>query len=188
MKIIFLDIDGVLNGYGLITHLIFKICGFLHIPARIVKRFIDPFGVHYFKVRRLAKIVRITGAEVVLSSSWRHAYFDDSHQSDDIKKLKRLFKRFKIHVMDKTDRDVDGIRGAEICDWMHCAQHLISIESYIVIDDETCDIIDYIPTDRIIKTTTKPHDYIINGHWSERTGLKNKHVKQAIKALRTPCF
>lgn len=61
MKIIFLDIDGVLNCstsksfchddlYGIIT------------------------GIDSDKVKRLAKIVEITGAEIVLSSDWKDGW------------------------------------------------------------------------------------------------------------------
>lgn len=184
MKIIFLDVDGVLNGYGLYDHLIIKISELFHI-RNIGRKLIDPFGVHYFKVRRLAKIVRATDAEVVMSSTWRGAFFDKTCDSEDIVKLRRLFKKFNINVIDKTGHDKNGVRGQEICDWLHNAKRLYPIESFVIIDDETCDIVDFYP-DRIVKTAHKPHDYMIKGHWSERTGLKRKHINQTIKILNTP--
>lgn len=184
MKIIFLDIDGVINGYGLYDHLIIKISDFFH--ARFIgRKLIDPFGVHYSKVRRLAKIVHATGAEVVMSSTWRGAFFDDSCKTDDIVKLRRLLKKFDINVIDRTGNDKNGIRGQEILDWLDNAKRLYPIESFVILDDETFDIIDYFP-DRIVKTAHKPHDYMIRGHWDEKTGLKHKHIKQAIKILNMP--
>lgn len=184
MKIIFLDIDGVLNGYGLYDHLVIKISNFLHI-RNIGRKLIDPFGVHYFKVKRLAKIVHTTGSEIVMSSTWKGAFFDKTCDAEDIIKLRRLFKKFNINVIDKTGHDRNAIRGQEISDWLYNAMKLYPIESFVIIDDETCDIVDFYP-DRIVKTACKPHNYIIKGHWTKRTGLKHKHVKQAIKILNTP--
>lgn len=64
-KVIFLDIDGVLNQDN---------CG-----AKIEEQF----------VRRLAHIVEETGAEIVLSSSWRGAYVSHvdseyNYQNEDV--------------------------------------------------------------------------------------------------------
>ena len=75
MKVIFLDIDGVLNGNSYFTGALVKL------KMRKLFRFIekkfnrDLYGVHKDKVRRLAKIVHKTGAKVVMSSSWRDGYW-----------------------------------------------------------------------------------------------------------------
>lgn len=59
MKLIFLDIDGVLNyeGYERLT--------------RSGTRFVDPI-----LIKRLKKIIDCTGAKVVLSSTWRRGIYD----------------------------------------------------------------------------------------------------------------
>lgn len=59
MKLIFLDIDGVLNyeGYERFT--------------RMGTRFVDPV-----LIKRLKKIIDRTGAKVVLSSTWRRGIYD----------------------------------------------------------------------------------------------------------------
>ena len=59
MKLIFLDIDGVLNyeGYERFT--------------RSGTRFVDPV-----LIKRLKKIIDRTGAKVVLSSTWRRGIYD----------------------------------------------------------------------------------------------------------------
>ena len=79
MKIIFLDIDGVLNGYSRFTGLCYKVFSKLHL-LKFVKRHYDLFGVRTHKVKLLSKIVKKTGAKVVISSSWRGGglkpYFD----------------------------------------------------------------------------------------------------------------
>ena len=72
-KIIFLDIDGVLNGYTFWNVFGWNIISSLKIERlnRWYMNITDPVGIHERKVKRLAKIVKKTGAKIVLSSSWR---------------------------------------------------------------------------------------------------------------------
>ena len=75
IKIIFLDIDGVLNGYNKWTYFAINVSRKLHIPVSFMRETLDIFGIKEKYVRRLAKIVHSTGAKVVMSSSWRFGYW-----------------------------------------------------------------------------------------------------------------
>ena len=102
MKVIFLDIDGVLNGYNKWNTLGFDISKFLHIE-KFYKKIVEPFGVHERKVKRLAKIVKRTGAKIVMSSSWRFRYMNycNAIKCEDNNSRKRPFSKdlAKLHSL-----------------------------------------------------------------------------------------
>lgn len=89
MKIIFLDIDGVLNTSETLKHSHNGIIG------------IDPY-----RVLLLDRIVEATGAEVVLSSSWRKGHYEE------------LKKSLAVPLLDRTGNCCSGIRGVEIHNWL----------------------------------------------------------------------
>lgn len=66
LKIIFLDFDGVINGNNPIKYIIWKIFKFFKIEKDY-----NIYGIHENKVKLLSKLCKDTGAEVVLTSSWR---------------------------------------------------------------------------------------------------------------------
>lgn len=115
MKIIFLDIDGVLNSAAFFKK--------MHNVYVCPDDKLDPEAIH-----RLNKIVDTTKASIVLSSTWRIAW------RSDLPGLQSFFKKNNIHG------DVLGItpinsnnRGAQIEEWIDCCQD--KIESFIIIDD-----------------------------------------------------
>lgn len=124
MKIIFLDIDGVLNSSEFPK---------LHKWSPIDES----------KVKLLANLAERTGAYVVMHSGWRF-WFDDSMQpqTDEARYLYNLFYKCNISLYDKTpDYTTEEIRAnktfglvkaQEILAWLD--EHT-SIESYVVIDD-----------------------------------------------------
>lgn len=92
-KIIFLDIDGVLN------------C------EESMRRGVRGQGVEMIDPYRtivLDRIIQATGAEVVLSSSWRHS--DKSYAEINEKVVK---------LIDRTGNCCAGIRGVEIYSWIN---------------------------------------------------------------------
>ena len=60
-KYIFLDIDGVLNSEEMLNHKPFPKCRGI-------------MGIEKSKVKRLKQIVEATGAEIVLTSSWKKSF------------------------------------------------------------------------------------------------------------------
>lgn len=177
-NIIFLDIDGVLNGSNLWINCFYDIMYKLKL-AKVAHRVVDIFGVHEAKVKRLAKIVKTTNAKVVMSSSRRRAYWkyknypSEFKGSSDIIKLDELFRKYGIEVIDITGDDPDGKRGVEILQWL--AKHEFEINSFCIIDDEKFDI-ETLFADRLVYTGT-------NHHRTGYCGLRSKHVHQAIDLL-----
>lgn len=90
-KIIFLDIDGVLNDRETLTK---------KYPGSGI------MGIDPYKVLLLSRIVEATGAEIVLSSSWRHGHYEE------------LKKSLAIPIIDRTGNCCEGIRGVEIHEWL----------------------------------------------------------------------
>lgn len=116
MKIIFLDIDGVLNGYNLTIH--FKTQ--LMRKYRKLRKYIDIFSVQFLKVFILFLIVRLSGAKIVLTSSWKGGYWKVPYyrMSSRCKKLYRLFKIFFIDIIGITTF-VYKDRGEQIIDYIN---------------------------------------------------------------------
>ena len=123
MKLIFLDIDGVLNyeGYERFT--------------RMGTRFVDPV-----LIKRLKKIIDRTGAKVVLSSTWRRGIYDmregltntvDALDADD---LLAEFNRYGIEIFDMTP--VCGLvpRVEEVRRYLDSWKGE-TIEQFVILDD-----------------------------------------------------
>lgn len=183
MKIIFLDIDGVLNGYGFGDYLGWKlVCLFKNKYIKnLYRRITDPCGVHESKVKRLSKIIRKTNAKVVMSSSWRHGWWKCPYEDmfSDQKKLTDLFKKYNIEVIDITPNSVNGKRDAEILQWL--SKHEDEVENFIILDDENSFLRAFDNDERFIQTSSATLGQIICGHWRERTGLKRPHIKKQLK-------
>ena len=107
MKIIFLDIDGVLNGYNKRSYYIWKIFDFFKLND-FFHRIYDVFGTRIFKIFLLKILVSKTNAKIVMSSSWRGQWFTPFDKCNDrIKSLKRKFKFFNLDVIDILFLNID---------------------------------------------------------------------------------
>ena len=109
MKVIFLDIDGVLNSDDYID---------IAKNSQGIERHID-----IDKVKLLKKAIDETGAKTVLTSSWRN--------SNDIGPLRELLAKYEIYF-DVTPF-INWERGLEIKQWL--LEHN-RVEDYIILDDE----------------------------------------------------
>lgn len=126
MKILFLDIDGVLNSEQWHSSENCKELG------TSVKRFFDPICVEH-----LNRIINETETKIIISSSWRILR--------DLQNLQDLFKSigFTGKILGKTEDlsifepESFNLRGLEIKNWIKDNQkHFKTSIKYIILDDE----------------------------------------------------
>ena len=117
MKVIFLDVDGVLNNRHTRTRTCEGWC------------FVDDF-----LVARVRKIVDATGAVIVLSSTWRDEWNikDESLNGSDFNELRAKFNEFGMDFFSRTGEWQKRGRGWEIMDWLERHE---AIESFVILDD-----------------------------------------------------
>lgn len=110
VKLLFLDIDGVLN-YSDSKYAIDDIC-----------------------LRNLSKIIKETNAKIILISSWKSGWFKDnkSIQDDDANYLDKRLKDVGIEIYDKSSRNASG-RSIEIIDWVM----KFNTNSFVILDDDS---------------------------------------------------
>ncbi len=155
MKVIFLDIDGVLN------HEEFFMA---HIDE------MEQFPVDPACVRRIKEIVDATGARIVLTSSWRMGWNRGAGEMDELcRRLVEIMAEFDLEIYDKTDWLRSGDRGLEIREWINKAP--LRVERFVIIDDN-----DFHWAKRRLDS------YWIQTDFSDG-GLKEEHVPRAVKIL-----
>ena len=119
MKVIFLDIDGVLNHNG---------CKEL---------FNGMYGVEDDRLDLLSKIVDETHAAIVLASSWKELWNQMPMNSNSLDPMALyLVNKLKSRGLHLTDRTTDPRRhqrGHGIKAWL---RKVPEIESWVVLDDE----------------------------------------------------
>ena len=171
MKIIFLDIDGVLN-----TTKTFIDNYYFYKSTGIRRVEIDEFRVKYLK-----EIVDKTDSKIVLSSSWRFfgKMIDNTYvpSNDKMKCLIDIFNNYGLSIYDITPRDSKGIRQNEINMWLGSN----NVDSFIVIDDDSYDLVDFIDRELIKTSNTKDDEMIMN--MDSCTGLCGYHVEEAVCKL-----
>ena len=154
MKIIFLDIDGVLNS-----------------KAYDYKRnWNEQTYIDETRLPLLKKIVDETGARIVLSSTWREHWEKQSEKCDgDGIYMNNTFQKFGLEIYDKTPYlGLSADRPEEIKAWLECAEE--PIESFVIIDDYRYGWGSL--ADNFVKT---------NPNFG--LGLEEEHVQRAIEIL-----
>lgn len=155
MKVIFLDVDGVLN--------------FAFTEARAPS---GCLGVASQPLKNLRKIVQETGARIVLNSTWRREWeFDEEACGKDALYLIGRLKRFGLHIIDKTEylMGMTEKRGQAVTEWLARHPH---VDQWIVLDD---DIFPDYESNGVL-----PHLIQTNFYTG---GLTEKHVQQCIDQL-----
>ena len=136
MKVLFLDVDGVLNNFDLI-----RANGFDYIDDSMV--------------RVLGGVVRQTEADIVLSSFWR---LDPKDRS----LVDAALKRHGMFVSDRTP-SMPGPRAGEISTWLRMNPE---VERYAILDDDDEAGIDmehsFFQTDAEIGITAQIADRIVS--------------------------
>lgn len=158
-KVIFLDIDGVLNK--------------------------DNSGpkIEECFVKRLAHIVGMTGAEIVLSSSWRGAYVnhmnpENHYQNRDTALLISMLEKYQMRIMDVTPNITSGsyARPLEIRAWLLERGNL---QRFVILDDETFWAWNWLG-DYLVCTTH------LDGSGKPVCGLTDGDAEKAIAILNRP--
>lgn len=133
MKIVFCDIDGVLNEDST--------------PTRTKNRYIF---IDQDKLLRLKRIVDATGAKIVLSSTWRYDH-DKPEYNGDFLELQEAFQDIGMDFFSYTPVDSFGLRrGMEIKAWL--GLHRGEVDQFIILDDELFDFEERGLLPRLIKT------------------------------------
>lgn len=121
--VIFLDIDGVLC-----TPFSFWLNRLFRLP--IERQCFDPIALFW-----LRRLVKRTGAQLVLSSSWRNGlYIDDAWCRAITQNLYDRLARNKTPLMDATPIHDRGDKSTEITAWLEQHPHT----HYIILDDNNC--------------------------------------------------
>lgn len=159
MKVIFLDIDGVLNVYP---------------QGR------DDYGslFHSHFVDNLKDIIDQTGAKIVISSTWRFSGLSIMKEMWNIRNLPGEVIGITPDFMHQTGTSLQ--RGKEILSWINDWESSNGkIENYVIIDDD----VDMEPhqLNNFVKTSgnTNHSDYIDGGGY----GLTKECSEMAIKIL-----
>ena len=170
MKIIFLDVEGVLNTKETYQRVYQK-----HGYMPMMDLEIDEFRLIY-----LREIINKTDAKVVLCSSLRHFFIK---KNDKVlpttlkgKKLYDKFAKYDIELYDITPIS-QGSREEQIKMWL---SNKDVIDSFIIIDDNPTEFNEYL--DRLIQTSTERQNYLLS-FMKESVGLCQEHIVQAIEIL-----
>ena len=174
MKVLFLDIDGVLNSDNWFGYRLYCIKNNMY--DRVLN-FVDTndentehklMMIDDRAIANLNRIVEETGCKVVLSSSWRSSGESENVFTQYILKL----KGFKYELYDVTprlwDKEFGTQRGEEIQSWVNKESEKNEIESYVILDDDS----DMLPE--------QMNNFI---HVDANIGLTYSDVCKAIKIL-----
>ena len=131
VRVIFLDVDGVLNSIGNTIRVVNKLRR-RKMPIRSLSMYYVPFKRACLK--NLARIVRRTGAKVVITSTWKTG-------KESLAVLRARLAEYGVPVYDCTK--MIGDRGAEIKEWLSEKRDVSGVR-YVVLDDEINDIVGYI--------------------------------------------
>ena len=154
MKILFLDIDGVLNSREYDRR----------------RNWNEQTDIDETRLPLVKEIIDKTGAKIVLISTWRnHWDRDESLCDEDGMYINRLFSKYGLAIYDKTqDLGLLSKRKDEVKTWL--AEHKSDIESFVILDDYRFGWDDL-------------SDFYIHTNPNYGLGLEAEHVEKAIALL-----
>ncbi len=152
-RIIFLDIDGVLNSVRYDR-----------------ERGAEDGNMDESRVALLARLARESGAELVLSSTWRRHWGPTADECDGIgRELNATLARHGLVLSDKTPLLPRYDRPREIREWLE--RHGDEVASFVILDDEYGGWGELEP--HLVKTDARIG-----------RGLEVSHVERALELLR----
>jgi len=160
MKVIFLDIDGVLNSqkYFIKTHkdnLIYhKVYDYKNLEDYLKLKLLE---IDFEKIQLLKRITYETNAKIVISSSWRRLR--------EYTLIEEALINKGLPIIDKTPHI--GERGEEIRTYL---KDHSEIEEFIILDDE------------IFRDFNELENHLVKTDFYN-DGLEEYHVEEAIKIL-----
>ena len=172
MKVVFLDVDGVLNTSKTFERVykLFKNTGKKELE-------IDSFRLDYLK-----QIIDETDSKIVLSSTWRRFFQKVDNKiiprNEKGKQFFDLLNNYNIEIYDILSFDNDINREGLIMEWLSKNE----IDSFIIIDDEP-NLFDEL-LDRLIRTS-KGKDNIMLTNMDDCFGLCDYHIGIAKDMLKT---
>ena len=134
IKVIFLDIDGVLNSEKLI----------LKLSKNNIKEYSDS-GVYNFLdeniINELSNFCKKYKIYIVISSSWRHFYFDDTIKDLTKNKYKKLHPLMP-YIIGQTPRlykEKENGSSEQLCrgDEIQYYIDTYNIKNYVILDDDS---------------------------------------------------
>ena len=166
MRIVFLDVDGVLNCISTAD----RYQGFIGIDSELVGN--------------LAEFMRRSSKEeetvIVLSSSWRIGQDREGAKiPGGYQYLMDKLAEYGLSIYDDTPRLVWGVRGRsrrgrEIAGWLYNNRDK-EISGYVVLDDELfADLDKYHISPHLVRTSFDDED----------GGFRKKHINEALKLIR----
>ena len=174
MKVIFLDIDGVLNTSKTFIER---------------KKYWEETGtwtleIDEFRVEYLKQIIDETGAKVVLSSTWKKDFENVDGKVVPIhekgEELLNVLNKYDIKLYDILKKGYSLPREDLITIWLN--EHS-GVESFIVIDDETTHLKRFMGKE-LIKTSFLP-DGVMLTNMDDCMGLCKDHISIAIQKLNS---
>lgn len=165
-KVIFLDVDGVLNNvnFSCAFYHLFKTGGYGHPPRAGEKATRQKIRWDFHNVYQLKRIItRVPGTKVVISSSWRIGTTMDT--------FKRIFEIYGLKpswVIGMTDEG-PGKRGDQIHRWLIENMEVQNVDGYVILDDND-DMLDW-------------QHFVLT---DPEVGLQDDDATKAIELLRKP--
>lgn len=172
MKIIFLDIDGVLNTSKT----------FIERKQHWEKTGVWTLEIDEFRVEYLKRIIDSTGAEVVLSSTWKKDFENVDGKVVPIhekgKALQNILRKYDIELYDILKKVFSFSREELITIWLN--EHP-EVESFVIFDDETTHLKRFVDKE-LIKTSILENGIMLK-NMDDCIGLCEDHIEIAIKKL-----
>ena len=156
MKVIFLDIDGVLNSRAYDRK----------------RNWNEKTDIDETRLPFIKEIVDATGAKIVLSSTWRQHWDKDINRCDeDGLYINKTFAKFGLSIFDKIpDLGITALILDEISKWMKEIKEVI--DSFVIIDDYRYGWGDL--SEHFVKTEP-----------NFRLGIEREHVERAVEILNS---